>query len=640
MCGIFGYIGNYDVKETIIKGLHRLEHRGYDAAGIGVVLNPQLLRPDFESHVVIGTVSDLKEAVQQKPWDSTYVGIGHVRWPTHGKNTVANAHPHFDCGHDVMLVHNGIIENHSPLKQMLIGAGHVFSSETDTEVIAHLIEHESHADIKPFDALKNALLQIRGTYAIAVCFARDQDAIYVARMGSPLVISQEGDECFIASEPYAFVDFANPTNHVAVLQDGIIARVSPDEIEYRSLYVDTPIDIPFVEMSIPKQTTSLKEHSHRMHEEIYQQPEVCRQLTGSSFSKNGRSMSIPTIADAFTSFTRVPSSQNKMVTTPYKQAVIIGCGTAFHAGLIGKRYIELLAGLQTNVFRASEFQAGPFNVSDETLVIAISQSGETRDTLTALKQAKDVGAPCTIAILNNMFTSLERETNYSLSMRAGVEVGVAATKTFTAQCISLLLLALTAGEKTLTTSGEIETWRDRLSQLPQLVQKCIEQCDPYMKEMVREIVDEMHHTIFIGRDMQFHIAQEGALKLKEIAYIPSDAQPSGELKHGPLALIDEHCLSVAIIPYETETVDCISRFEQESNALAEIRARNGKTLVITTSDAPEIESDWIVRVPQCNSFLLPLLTIIPLQLLAYHWAFALGHNPDKPRHLAKSVTVG
>lgn len=640
MCGIFGYIGNYDVRTTIIKGLHRLEHRGYDAAGIGVVLNPQLLRPDLESCVVIGTVNDLNETVQHKPWESTCVGIGHVRWPTHGKNTPPNAHPHFDCRHDIMLVHNGIIENHAPLKQMLLEEGHEFTSETDTEVIAHLIEYESRIDIKPFDALKKALLQLRGTYAIAVCFADDQDAIYVARMGSPLVISRERDECFIASEPYAFVDFANPTNHVAVLQDGVMARVSPDDIQYRSLYTDALIDIPFVEMAIPIQTTSLKNHPHRMHEEIYQQSEVCRQLTSDSFSETGRSMSMPSIAEAFASFERIENSQKRMVTTPYKQAVIIGCGTAFHAGLVGRRYIESLAGLKTNVFRASEFQNGPFNVNDETLVIAISQSGETRDTLMALKQAKQVGAPCSIAILNNMFTSLERETNHSLAMRAGVEVGVAATKTFTAQCLSLLLLALTAGEKTLTTPFEVETWRDRLLQLPKLIQHCIEQCDPVMKQLAREIVDKIRHTIFIGRDMQFHIAQEGALKLKEIAYIPSDAQPSGELKHGPLALIDDHCLSVAIIPYEMETTDCLSRFEQESNALAEIRARNGKTLVITTTDAPDIESDWIIRVPQCHSFLLPFLTIIPLQLLAYHWSFALGHNPDKPRHLAKSVTVG
>lgn len=611
MCGIFGYIGTRDKKEAIIHGLHRLEHRGYDAAGIGVVLPDQTGHTSLISRVVIGSVDELDQTILQEPWENVSVAIGHVRWPTHGKNTIPNAHPHFDCERTVMLVHNGVIENFRALNHML--ASHRLTSETDTELIAHLIEEELRTDSDASVAIPRAIEKLRGTYAIAFCLASDPDAIYVARMGSPVVIGVGEGELFIASEPYAFSCF---TNRVIVIEDGMILRVTKTSV--KPIQGNQVPDI--LEVDIPEQRIDLARFAHHMRREIDQQPEVIRQIIAGRFSPDrSRLINLP--------------SENLLHQAT--STVILGCGTAYHAGLIGKTYFEIATSVPTLVVQASEFEIGPSCRPYCSNFIAISQSGETWDTRQAINRAKKKGATATIAIVNSVGSSLERDVEETIHMRAGIEIGVAATKTFTAQCMTLFLFALDIGQRT-GTIIDIETWFERIEAIPDLIRRCIDTVDPAMKIIADECAKRFPHTMFIGRGMQLPVAMEGALKLQEIAYIPSNAQPSGELKHGPLAMIDERCLSVVLLPYGDD------HFERNVTSLKEIQARKGPTLVITTDDIPssEFTSDWIVKVPTCDPSLLPILTIIPLQLLAYHWAVALGHDPDKPRNLAKSVTVG
>lgn len=617
MCGIFGYAGPRNVRETLIQGLLRLTHRGYDAAGIGVVQDQVCL-----SRSVVGDVQHLEETTLQESWDEARVGIGHVRWPTHGKNTVPNAHPHFDCSHDIMLVHNGIIENDIELRQHLMKAGHRFTSETDTEILAHLIEDSLKQFPDSFSAIRHALSLVAGAYAIGICLANESNSLYVARMSSPLVIGIGEGEYFIGSEPYAFSD---KTNQVLELDDGTVAHITVSNVRIETLKGD-PRTIFAKTMQIPEHSNVSQKHPHRMLAEIHQQPEVIRQALLGRFHPDARGMNLPEIASCFDDTDRI---------------VLLACGTAHHATLISKPYFESFAGIPAHVYQASEFQAGPFNVTKNSLLIAVSQSGETWDTRDALGRARIVSKHQTIALVNAACSSLQREVDHGFLMRAGIELGVAATKTFTAQCASLLLIALALGERSeeFTTPSEIETWYQRLSNLPDLIQHCLDSCEDQIKTIAHQAITQFTNTVFIGRELQFPVAMEGALKLKEIAYVPSDAQSAGELKHGPLALIDERCLSVVLMPFDEKPAS--TSFSKNLSSLREIQARGGPTLVVTTDDAPEgsFESTWTIRVPICDRFLLPILTIIPLQLLAYYWAVELGHNPDRPRNLAKSVTV-
>ncbi len=608
MCGIVGYIGKREAKDLLVEGLHRLEYRGYDSAGVALIERGKLKRVR-----ALGKVAELEKKTDGASFTAT-TGIAHTRWATHGKPSEKNAHPHADCGGKMALVHNGIIENYVELKERLVKQGHRFVSETDTEVIVHLIEEhkKSGADIE--QALAAAVKELRGTYGIAVVSVDEPEKLFVARMGSPLLIGVGKDEYFVASDISAILAH---TKKVVYLEDGERAVITQSGYVVKSGKVVQKKEISDVEWS--EKEAKRGGYPHFMIKEIFDQPE--------SFADALRGRLVPDEGTARLGGLREVVKRLEGI----ERLVIVSCGTSYHAGLVGEYMLEEYAGIPVEVEYASEFRYRKPLIDKHTAVLALSQSGETADTLAAIREAKSKGA-LTLGVVNVVGSTIARETDAGVYNHAGPEVSVASTKAFTSQLAVLVLLTLYLGRKrgmSLVTGQRIAR---ELLKLPRLMERIFEQSD-MIKKLAKKYANRKNY-LYLGRKYNFPIAFEGALKVKEIAYVSAQGYPTGEMKHGPIALVDQESLTILIAPVD-------SVYEKSVSGLEEIRARGGAVLAITTegNTALEKKADAVIYIPKTLEMLTPILSVIPLQLFAYHMSVAKGFDVDRPRNLAKSVTV-
>lgn len=601
MCGIIGYVGDKEAAAVLLHGLHRLEYRGYDSAGIAVIDRDKNLFIEK----IAGKIKDLMEHLWGKSIKGN-IGIGHTRWATHGPPTVENAHPHKSQNGNIAIVHNGIIENYAQLREELIKKGYNFKSQTDTEVIAHLIEDIYEGNI--LDAVLKVAGKLRGAYAIGVITTKEPDKIVALRKGSPLIIGIGKGENFIASDIPAVLEY---TNRFITLNDDEIAVITKDNVSIYDIKGDKIQREPFIvnwDISVAEK----EGYKHFMLKEIHQQAKSITD-TISGFLSN---LDNP-IFDKIEKFSKI---------------YIIACGTSYHAGLTGKFWIEKFTGIPTIVDYASEFRYRESPIDEDTLLIAISQSGETADTRFAAIDAQKKGGKV-LSIVNVVGSSLSRESDYVIYTYCGPEIGVAATKTYTAQLITLLMFAMYSGVKKGALDREyFEGFKEDLSGLP----KAIEESLKY-EEDIKQVAYQFQHAkdfLFLGRGLNYPTALEGALKLKEISYIHAEGYPAGEMKHGPIALIDEDMPVVCIIPED-------ELFEKMLSNIQEVKARKGKVITITDTENQELFSlsDRVIKFSKVNSLLSPIVSIVPLQLLAYYIATFLGKDVDQPRNLAKTVTV-
>jgi glucosamine--fructose-6-phosphate aminotransferase (isomerizing) len=602
VCGIIGMIGCEPVIPLLLEALSRLEYRGYDSAGIATLQDGELNR--FRE---VGKVRDLAALLQGVDSAAT-IGIGHTRWATHGAPSELNAHPHFDCHRDIALIHNGIIENYLPLREALIADGHKFVSETDTEVLAHLIEH--HFDGNLLQAVTAAVRQAEGAFALAVLCSKTPDRIVAARRGSPLVIGQASNANFVASDIPALLGKADS---VIFLDDDELAEITRDTIRIVNLE-GMEIQRPSHRVKTDQISIQKGGFKHFMLKEIHEQDRsVGETIRDKSAGKpSNRSMLRAPIA-------------------PFDHIYLVSCGTAFHASLTAEYLWERYLHVPIQSMIASEFRMRSPHLSERSLVIAVSQSGETIDTLMALRSAKAAGAQV-IALVNNEQSTIDREADASFYTYAGIEIGVAATKTFTAQIAALGLLGLQlAGD--LLSEQEVQEEFDRLALLPGRINEVLQR-----EKDIRAIAERLHHAsdaLFLARGELFPIALEGALKLKEISYIHAEGYPAGEMKHGPIALIDEKTPVIFLLSRDIALEKVLSNME-------EVKARNGRIIAITDApDEPSLKrlADFVIPVPAVKGISRPILFTIPLQLLAYHTAVWRGTDVDQPRNLAKTVTV-
>lgn len=603
MCGIIGAVSRRDISQVLLEGLRRLEYRGYDSAGIAVIDSTEHLKRIR----ILGKVQSLAEAMQETAIVGN-VGIAHTRWATHGKPCEQNAHPHMSHG-EIALVHNGIIENHDSLRQKLLNWGYEFTSETDTEVAAHLIHYyyQKHEDL--LRAVQDAAQEMHGAFALGVIHQQCPKNIAAIRKGSPLVIGIGIDEQFIASDTLALSAFAQSAIY---LEEGDSVLLSEGKV-YLFDANRHVVERQIYPLTGDNHAVSKGPYRHFMLKEIFEQTKVLADTL------EGRIAS-PQVLQA--SFGERASSLFEQV----KQIHIIACGTSYHAGLVARYWLESLAGLPTSVEIASEYRYRDIVVNENTLFIAISQSGETADTLAALRKAKTLNYLTSLAICNVATSSLVREADCIFLTRAGTEIGVASTKAFTTQLAALLMLAAVLCKDERTTKVLAQ-----LQELPASCQRVLKMNDK-IKELAAKFVNKAH-GLFLGRGVQYPVALEGALKLKEISYIHAEAYPAGELKHGPLALVDKNMPIVAIAPND-ELLDKL-----KSN-LHEVSAREGQLIVfVDDSQAWPDDGAQLIRVPACGQWIAPIIYTIPLQLLAYHVAVAKGTDVDQPRNLAKSVTV-
>ena len=608
MCGIVGYTGKRAAAPVVLEGLKRLEYRGYDSAGLAVV------NGSLEVFRAPGKIAVLeRELGTQLPEGTT--AIAHTRWATHGAPNMVNAHPHADCGGTLALVHNGIIENAGALRQALTKRGHVFRSQTDTEVLSHLIE-ETHTKGTPLvDATAEALRQVEGTYGIAVISSREPETIVAARKGSPLLVAIGNGENFVASDASAVLAH---TRSVVYLDDGEIAEVTPTDYRIMDLEsAEKEKEIMQVEWDLA--TIERGGFAHFMLKEIMEQPEsVCNTMRGRLLEEEGT-----------VRFGGLNLSDEELLKV--KRIVITACGTSWHSGLIGEYMMEELARIPTEVEYASEFRYRNPIVDEHTLVIGISQSGETADTLAALREAKRRGAR-TLGLINVVGSTIAREVDGGIYLHAGPEIGVASTKAFTSQIIALALLTLKMGRlRALSILQGREVVR-ALAKLPELVKQVLAKA-PQVEEIADRLV-RAQNVLYLGRGSNFPVALEGALKLKEISYIHAEGYPAAEMKHGPIALIDELMPVVFIAPKDAVHGKIVSNIE-------EVRARGGQVIAVVSEGDTTITPlvDHVVTIPETMDMLTPILTSVPLQLLAYYVAVRRGCNVDQPRNLAKSVTV-
>ncbi|MEJ5305462.1 MAG: glutamine--fructose-6-phosphate transaminase (isomerizing) [Ignavibacteria bacterium] len=609
MCGIIGYIGSRQALPILLNGLKRLEYRGYDSAGVGVI-NKKRVTVIKAS----GKISNLEDLLKDYDED-TRLGIGHTRWATHGAPTDINAHPHTNGTSTIAIVHNGIIENYRSLKTMLKEMGYQFASETDSEVIAHLISYFYDKENNLFNATRLALHEVEGAYGICVISSLEPDKIICARKGSPLIIGVGDGEHFVASDAPAILEY---TNNVIFLEDGDIAEVTKDKFIIRSL--DNQIqnrDIEKLDLDIS--TIEKGGFPHFMLKEIFEQPESIQNsirgriiLSAGNVKLGGLEPVIDDILDA-------------------KRLIITACGTSWHAGLVGEYMLEQYAEIPVEVEYASEFRYRNPVITKNDVVIAISQSGETADTLAAIREAKKRNA-LVLGICNVVGSSIARETQAGVYIHAGPELGVASTKAFTSQLAVLALISVLIGRRKNLPFSYGEKICQELLSLPGKIQQILEQAD-YIKSISEKFVNAKNF-LYLGRGYNFPVALEGALKLKEISYIHAEGYPAAEMKHGPIALVDEN-MPVVFIAIKDSTYDKIL-----SN-IEEVKARKGKVIAIVSEDDKQIKSlvDYTIPVPNTIEMLSPILTIIPLQLMAYYIAVAKGLNVDQPRNLAKSVTV-
>ncbi len=609
MCGIVGYIGENNCVPILIEGLKRLEYRGYDSAGIGIINHD-------ECRVVKtkGKVSELENLISEIQIESN-LGIGHTRWATHGEPSMVNAHPHLNTDHTLFLIHNGIIENYLSLKKGLEKEGYVFKSETDTEVLAHLIDHYLKMKHSLFQAVRYALNEVEGTYGICVIYKREPDKIIVARKGSPLVIGIGENENFVASDVNALIAH---TKQVVYLEDGEIAEVYKDSFTTKTISDETIIkEIHQVDIGIDE--ISKGGYPHFMLKEIMDQPEsIYNSLRGRLVYNEGISK-----LGGLQGFEERIINSNRIL--------ISACGTSWHAALVGEYMIEQYAGIPVEVEYASEFRYRHPIISKDDTVIFISQSGETADTLAALKEAKKKGALC-LGVCNVVGSSIARESDAGVYIHAGPEIGVASTKAFTAQLTVLALITLLIARRRNLSLPEGQEVIKELQQITNKVEIILKQ-NEYIEKIADQYVN-CRNFLYLGRGYNFPVALEGALKLKEISYIHAEGYPAAEMKHGPIALIDDNMPVVFIATQDSVYDKIISNIQ-------EVKARKGRILAIVNEEDEQIENmvDHIIRVPKTHNMLTPILTVIPLQLLAYHIAVKKGLNVDQPRNLAKSVTV-
>jgi glucosamine--fructose-6-phosphate aminotransferase (isomerizing) len=606
MCGIVAYVGNQTVREILLEGLNRLEYRGYDSSGVAILGSPPYLAK------AVGKVA----ALEQRVWKDSpegVVGIAHTRWATHGKPTETNAHPHTDCTGKIFLVHNGIIENYQPLKKRLAASGHAFRSETDTEVLAHLIESYYQGDIEA--AVQKALLEVQGTYGIAVLHAGQPRQIIVARRGSPIVLGVGKEECLAASDVSAL---AHRTDQVVYLEDNELARLEPGQFSIKTLD----------NRAVSREATLLEggleamdrgSFPHFMLKEIFEQPEA---VENALRGRVNHSEGVAKLGGLESVLGRLEQARH---------LIIISCGTSYYAGLYGRYIFETLTDLTVETELASEFRYRKLNMRQNTVVLAISQSGETADTLAALREAKRKGA-LVLGLVNVVGSSIARETHAGVYSHAGMEIGVASTKSFISQLTILNLMALLLGRSRDLSYEEGAAILRGLERIPDQIREVLDRAG-CIRELAAKYC-QAAHFLYMGRKYQYPIALEGALKLKEIAYIHAEGYAAGEMKHGPIALIDPGFPTMALVPED-------GSYDKVVSNIQEIRAREGHIIAVTSVGNDKLEQlvDDVITVPRTHEILKPLLTVVPLQLFAYHCAVLRGCDVDKPRNLAKSVTV-
>lgn len=612
MCGIVGYVGSKDAVDIIINGLKRLEYRGYDSAGIALAGDDLFIRKKN------GKISALENTLNSERAEVLHrykTGIGHTRWATHGVPSDRNAHPHTDCRGEIAVVHNGIIENFAVIKEMLLQKGHTLSSETDTEVIAHLIEYYYQQNRDLLDSVMKAVSKLEGTYGLCILCKNEPDRIIAARNGSPLILGAGDNEMIIASDASAIIEH---THRVIYLEDGEIIDVTRDSFKTYDLdlkKIDKKIeDIDWDIKSIEK-----KGFDHFMLKEIFEQPETIHNAF--------RGRAIPGTGALRLDGLRLSEEELNGI----ERVIFIACGTSWHAGLIGEYLIEEYARIPVEVEYASEFRYRKPILKKGDLVIVISQSGETADTLAALREAKSKGLKV-LGITNVVGSTIARESDGGIYIHAGPEIGVASTKAFTSQVTVLIMLALMLARRRDLNSEEARVCIAQLHEIPDMARIVLESSE-YIRG-IAEIYKDNKNFLYLGRGLNFPVALEGALKLKEISYIHAEGYPAAEMKHGPIALIDENMPVVFIAPRDIIYDKIISNME-------EVKARGGRIIVIASKGDTSIRrySDHVIYVPEVKKIFSPLLTVIPLQLLAYHIAVLRGCDVDQPRNLAKSVTV-
>ena len=613
MCGIIGYIGSKDVVPVLIGGLRRLEYRGYDSAGIALIRDGKV-----EVRRSAGKLSRLEEVVRAQPISGTY-GVGHTRWATHGRPTEENAHPHRDCTGQIVVVHNGIIENYLDLKHQLQAEGHMFETETDTEVIAHLVEREMRKDDLE-GAVRRALLQLRGLFGIVLMAADDPEKIVAVRNGPPIVLGMGDQEFLVASDIPAVL---NHTRNVVFLGDEEMAVITRSKVEFTD-FSGRAVSKATERVQWDPVMTEKTGYKHFMLKEIFEQPWAVQETVLGRFSEEQGTVILGELEIAHDDLRRI------------EQVVILGCGTSWHAGLVGKFLIEQLAKLRVDVDYGSEFRYRNPITDKKTLAVVVTQSGETADSLAALREAQVKGA-VTIAICNVVGSMATREADGTVYTHAGPEIGVASTKAFTSQLVALNLLALHLAElRGATHADEIRRQIEGLTQLPGLLQHTL-RCDDDIAQIAKQFY-RRSNFLYLGRGVNYPIALEGALKLKEISYIHAEGYPAGEMKHGPIALIDENMPVVALVPSGPV-------FDKMMGNLQEVKTRGGSIIILTDADPEafsailDADNDCVVPIPPAHPLLNPLLMVVPLQLLAYHIAVLRGCDVDQPRNLAKSVTV-
>ena len=616
MCGIVGYIGSKKVVPLILDGLKRLEYRGYDSAGVAVVNQNGKL----EIRRASGKLRNLEEAVRLSPLEGMY-GIGHTRWATHGRPTEENAHPHRDCTGQIVVVHNGIIENYVELKQQLIAKGHKFVTETDTEVIAHLVEANMNGKLE--NAVQKTVKQLTGVYALAVVSTRDPQKIVSARWGPPAVIGLGENEFFVASDIPAVL---HHTRNVFFLADGDIAVITPSGVRLMD-FDGAAVERPVQHITWDPIMAEKGGFKHFMQKEIFEQPRAVRDtLVGRISLDTGK---------VFLDEMDITEQEFR----DFQNIKIVACGTSWHAGLAGKFMIERLAQMPVEVDYGSEFRYRDPIVDHRTLVVVISQSGETADTIAAQREARQKGAK-TLAICNVVGSMITREASGTILTHAGPEIGVASTKAFTGQLTALSLLALHLGElRSGTSPDDAKALAQEMARIPHKMEWILQRDDEY-EALARQF---FRHSdfLYLGRGIHYPIALEGALKLKEISYIHAEGYPAGEMKHGPNALIDENLPVVIIATRDEKDAASMTRYEKTVSNIKEVKARDGIVIsIVTEGDHLAREaSDHVIEIPAAPEILTPILEILPLQLLAYHIAVRRGCDVDQPRNLAKSVTV-
>ena len=616
MCGIVGYIGTHRAVPIILEGLKRLEYRGYDSAGLAVYCDNDQL----EVRRAKGKLRNLEEVIRMSPVDGTY-GIGHTRWATHGRPTEENAHPHRDCKGDIVVVHNGIVENYLSLKQQLQSEGHVFKTETDTEVIAHLVEKHFKGNLE--EAVRTAVKELTGVFALAVIARSDPQKIVAARSGPPVVIGIGDGEYFVASDVPAILTH---TQDMFFLADGDMAILTREGVRL-SDFDGRPVRRQVSHILWNPIEAEKGGYQHFMLKEIFEQPRAVRDTTLGRVGQETGRIFLDEMDIAPAEFAR------------FRQVRIIACGTSWHAALAGKFMIEKLARIPVEVDYGSEFRYRNPIVLADSLTVVISQSGETADTLAAQREAKQKGSK-TLAICNVVGSMVTREAAGTIYTHAGPEIGVASTKAFTCQLTALFILAMHLGQA----NGRLDDSLSRclvqeLLRLPGKLETVLSHDALY-----KAVAGHLHHArdaLFLGRGVQFPIALEGALKLKEISYIHAEGYPAGEMKHGPNALIDENLPVVVLATRDPASEESCVLYEKTLSNIQEVKAREGIVLAVVTQgdeQAPK-SADYIIEVPATTELLAPILAIVPLQLLAYHIAVRRGCDVDQPRNLAKSVTV-